>query len=169
MTVAVNVQGDGAMKPSFRGNITTHRSIHCPEVSIEKSDDNKYKRPDKLIIGLWYGLSLPIYSSGVGADFYYPYIYRHNYTANGSRIGDTSLSWSGQDGLLERYHKPYKAWIERDKRVVKADILLTNLDLHNFDLSRKVHIQGRNFFIKELSITLTPHTIEPAEVEFVEE
>lgn len=165
MVVGVDVKTDNLMVPSFDGTKTKHQYIYCPEVDMG-SDDEKPTRPDKLTIGLYQGMTTSMQHSGI--PFEYPAISRYNYNTRGVNHTATSLDWTGEFGLLNKYHKEYKAWIEKDKRTVKADVLLSSVDLRNLDLRKKCHINGRNFLIKSLSVTLTSTMIEPAEVEFWE-
>lgn len=98
----------------------------------------------------------------------YPLLSPHNVDGRGNKIGDLSLQWEGPDGLLEKYHMPFKNWVEKDKTAVSADILLSSRDLRNLDLSQKVHLRGKNFFIERLSITIQKDKLQPAQVELIE-
>ncbi|NQD71329.1 hypothetical protein HP439_11415 [Sphingobacterium shayense] len=79
-----------------------------------------------------------------------------------------NLLWEGENGLIEKYHKNYKQWIERDKLRLKGTFLLNAIDLHKLDLGDKVHVRGRNFFVDKIQITLRANTIDPAVVDMVE-
>ena len=83
-------------------------------------------------------------------------------------INNANLLWEGEHGLIEKYHKPYKDWVERDKLRLKGTFLLDAIDLHKLDLGHKVHVKGRNFFVDKVQITLRIDTIDPAVIELVE-
>src|SRR5690606_14797175 len=83
-------------------------------------------------------------------------------------VNDLTLAWEGTNGLIEKYHKDYMAWVERDKIRLKGTFLLNAIDLHKLDLGDKIHVRGRNFFVDKLQITLRTNTIDPAVIELVE-
>ena len=90
-----------------------------------------------------------------------------NYDGYGNRLGDLSLSFTADDGL-DAYHRDFRAWIEKPKKVVKCNVRLNAVDLHNLDLRDKVMINNRLYYINSITITLRPHTIEPSEAELIE-
>lgn len=98
----------------------------------------------------------------------YPFLTDHNYDHQGNRLGDTSLHWEGPDGLLEKYHSEFKAWIEKEKKTASGVFLLTPLDIKNLDLEKKKNINGKNFFVEKMSLTITLNSIEPTVVDFIE-
>lgn len=93
------------------------------------------------------------------------YPYASSYADN---VNNLSLAWEGSNGLIQKYHKQYKEWVERDKLRLKGTFLLNAIDLHKLDLGDKIHVRGRNFFVDKLQITLRANTIDPAVIEFVE-
>ena len=123
------------------------------------------KRPDNLTVALWKGMSQALVSGVPNMSMPYPYFSHCNYDAEGNKLDDVTLCLTGE--TLAR-HAAYKAWIEKDKMVVKAEVLLTPLDLHRLDLRDKFYLQGKYFFIRRLEITMTPERLEAAEVEFIE-
>lgn len=123
------------------------------------------ERPDHLTVALWKGMGRGMVSGVPNTEQTYPYLSHCNYDAEGNRLDDVTLQLTGS--TLAR-HAAYKAWIERDKMVIKADVRLTPIDLHRLDLRDKFYLRGRYFFIRRLEITLTPERLEAAEVEFIE-
>lgn len=100
--------------------------------------------------------------SSVGGVFYdYPYL---------SPYGNENLSfeWDGPNGLLEKFHNPFKAWVEKPKLKLSAQMLLNALDYHQLDITEKIHIDGRNYFIEKIQFTIRPNKIEPAQIDFVD-
>ncbi len=123
------------------------------------------ERPQNLTVALWKGMSRGLVGGVPNAEQTYPYLSHCNYDAEGNRLDDVTLQLTGS--TLAR-HAAYKAWIEKNKMVVKAELLLTPLDLHRLDLRDKFYLKGKYFFIRRLEITMTPERLEAAEAEFIE-
>lgn len=123
------------------------------------------ERPRNLTVALWKGMSRGLVSGVPNAEQTYPYLSHCNYDAEGNRLDDVTLQLTGS--TLAR-HAAYKAWIEKDKMAVKAELLLTPLDLHRLDLRDKFYLKGKYFFIRRLEITMTPERLEAVEAEFIE-
>ncbi|MEG1414828.1 MAG: hypothetical protein RSC35_06675, partial [Mucinivorans sp.] len=161
MVVATDMLNDVAMIPAFSlAGTTTHNYIYCPQIEAPSKT-----RPETLLLGTYFGRRSALMQPWFG----YPFLTSDNCDAYGFVSPyDVSLELGGERGLINAYHKRFKDWVEKDKLVLKADVLLSPLDLKNLDLKNKIHIDGRNFFIEELSVTITPRAIKPAEVTFVE-
>ena len=69
-----------------------------------------------------------------------------------SQLADADLSPAA---MFEKYHRPYAEWLGKDRVTVSADLCLTAADIHNLDLSSKVHFRGKRWLIKKLSVTLS--------------
>lgn len=82
MGVAVDVQQDAKMKPSFTGAFPNHHRVYCPQ--FEYDADSKSQRPDKLIVGLWLGIRPSITSSSSQQSFGYPLLSKYNRTPYGA-------------------------------------------------------------------------------------
>lgn len=82
--------------------------------------------------------------------------------------GPNILSWDGEFGLFETYHKNFAEWIERDKVSLSATVDLNIVDLKNLNVLEKVHIRGRNFLIKKLQYTIGLTSISPINADFLE-
>lgn len=129
-------------------------------------DEVQTKRPDNLTVGLYYGWGTEIcWNSKRLYD--YPYMSHCNYDAHGNRLGDLSLSFVTGDGL-DAYHRDFRAWVERPKRIIKCNVRLNAVDLHNLDMRKKIMIRNRLYYISTITMTLRPHAIEPSEVELIE-
>ncbi len=123
--------------------IEGHRKIRPQEVSLLYYEGNK--PIDQEISG-----SVPTYPSVTNKS-------------------DTfSLDWEGEHGLLENFHLEFKNWVEKDKLKISATILLNPIDIQKLDITDKVHVNGRNFYIEKIQITLKLNQIEPALVDFIE-
>lgn len=79
-----------------------------------------------------------------------------------------TLAWNATNGLYDKYHIDFKSWIEKNKLKLKGDFLLSYMDLHNLDISEKVHVNGRNFFIEKLQFTIYKDHISPVITELTE-
>ncbi len=149
------------LQESTADNTQGHRWYYAPQV-----DEAQTERPDDLAVGLYYGWGTEIcWNSKNLRD--YPYMSHCNYDGYGNRLGDLSLSFTADDGL-DAYHRDFRAWIEKPKKVVKCNVRLNAVDLHNLDLRDKVMINNRLYYINSITITLRPHTIEPSEAELIE-
>lgn len=81
---------------------------------------------------------------------------------------EVSFFWDGNNGLLENYHKDFKSWIEKDKIKLSGRFLLSSIDLHNLDITEKIHINGRNFFIEKINISISFNRLSLADVDLIE-
>lgn len=141
------------------------RFFYCPETEPVAGTT----RPEKLVVGLYWGPRNNIVKDRTATPVaQYPYMSHTNYDAYGNRLGGLSLQFNTPDGLMERYHKEFRSWIEMDKHVLKADVRLSAHDLQALDLRDKVWIGGVKYLIRSLSVTLKATSMGDAEVEFVE-
>lgn len=80
-----------------------------------------------------------------------------------------SLAIGGENGLYNRFHKPYAEWLAQDKECLKVDLNLTAVDIANLRLWTKVLICNMRYLIKTLEITgNTTHDILHSNAELVE-
>jgi hypothetical protein len=98
----------------------------------------------------------------------YPLLTAINYDHLGNRLGDHSLAWEGDDGLINRHHKEFKLYIEKPKLKVSSEIDLTPADIKNLNLAKRKHIQGRDFFIEKLTLKFTKYQMLPTQGDFIE-
>ena len=89
------------------------------------------------------------------------------YAPDGTKIPEANLAlkWDGQYGLYENFWKEYAEWHATRRRMVTRYIMLTAADLASLKMYRKVRIDGVNFFIKSISVTIKTNGIMPAKVE----
>jgi len=131
---------------------------YVPEMGV-----NRESRPVTTSVMFYHGLK-----STFTAGDEYPFLTSHNYDHFGNRLGDISLSFNGPDGLIAKYHTVFKAWVEKKKIKASGTFLLSALDLKELDLSKRKNIQGKNFFIDKINITIRKHIIDPAQIDFIE-
>lgn len=125
--------------------------------------DNRMVRSDLSNVLIYQGLT----NTFTPGD-QYPLLSAYNVDAFGNKMGDLTLNWEGDNGLLNRFHAEFKDWIQSDKIRASGTFLLSALDLKKLDLSKKLDVQGKKFFIEKISVYLTHSTIEPAEVDLIE-
>lgn len=161
-TVVENYVGDSLYYvPIFKDGKTNHIRYYCPEIEI---DTNSPKRGKDILFGLYHGMQLTP-ATNAGGKFLYPMISHTNVLPDGSINGELSLM---ESDLIEKFHKPFKKWVEKDKRVVKCDVLLSPTEVRYLDLREKVHFLGRDFFINTINIPIIIDDILPCEVELIE-
>ena len=68
--------------------------------------------------------------------------------------GKTAIISLTPDFLYNRFHKSYAVWLAKDRQLLTCDVNLSEFDLLNFRMYRKVRIHGRDFLVKKLSVTL---------------
>lgn len=134
-----------------------------PMRGVDSKNPVNVTRGEKVFIMFWRGM-LDTFK----APDKYPCITPYNYDHFGNRLGNISLSWDGQDGLINNFHLPFKNWIEMDKLRCRGSFLLTPLDIKNLDLMKKKHINGRLFFIEKLNLTIKKNSISPALADLIE-
>lgn len=98
----------------------------------------------------------------------YPLLSPYDHAPDGTPIGDISLAWQGENGLLANFHAPFRQWVERDKVKVNGAFLLSPQDIHNLDITEKVHLHGRNFYIERIQLTIRHNRIDPAVIDLIE-
>lgn len=130
-------------------------SFEAPCIDI----DDRAKRPDNISL-LFYKGFRPIRNDPTKT---FPYL-----SIYPSADRPENLLWEGPHGLIETYHKDFKGWVEREKVRISAPTQLNVLDLHNLDISKKKHINGRNFFIDKIQITVRHNQIDLAQVDYIE-
>lgn len=63
---------------------------------------------------------------------------------------------------------PFKSWIEKDKIKFSGSFLLSAIDIRDMDITEKVHVDGRNFFIEKLQFTIYNDHISPVMTDLIE-
>lgn len=132
--------------------------VFCPQLDLSDLGSDQMPR-----IMLWHG----IVDAG-GIEF--PTLTPYNFSAMAENcfLSALSLQWTGVMGLLNQFHKEFKAWVEKPKKELKDAMRLDAREIADIDYKRKHYIAGRDFLIKSYSVTLTPTKIEPAELVFIE-
>jgi len=98
----------------------------------------------------------------------YPLLSATNMNANGVQVGDLSLAWEGENGLINKFHKEFKDWVEKDKVGAYGEFNLSAKDLKMLDFSKKKHIKGRNFYFEKIQVVIELKRIQPAQIDLIE-
>lgn len=81
---------------------------------------------------------------------------------------EVPLVWEGQNGLLEKHHKAFMNWIQKDKLKLQGSFLLKIIQLHQLDITEKINVNGCNFFIEKLQFTINSNSISPVDAHLIE-
>lgn len=142
------------------------RAVDQPDIEgwhVPIWEGERKERPTESYIMFYRGMKQTFH-----AGTSYPYITPYNIDASGEKIGELSLSWEGNHGLIHKFHEEYKEWTEKSKVRFTTPLLLSPIDFQNLDLSKKKYINGRNFFIEKIQVTIRHNRIDPAMVDFLE-
>lgn len=142
--------------------------VRHPWFVPEFSGDRR-KRDFAPMIGFvrgWYNVSTK--QLGAGYAGHYPLMTPYAFDQNGNRVGDYSLAWEGEDGLIEQFHSEFKAYIERPKKALTGYFNLSAIDLRNLDYKKKVHIRGRNFYLQKIEAAIAKHRVSLCRCELIE-
>lgn len=77
-----------------------------------------------------------------------------------ARIWNYSLQWRGDYGLFNVWWKPWTDMLI-NSRQVECMLQLSEMDLRHLQIWRKALINGTSYFIKSLTVTVTPSGIRP--------
>jgi hypothetical protein len=86
----------------------------------------------------------------------------------GSQLGELSLAWEGENGLIKQYHQEFKDWIEKEKVAASGEFIFSAVDLKMLDFTKKKHILGRNFYFEKIQVVIEFDRIQPAQVDLIE-
>jgi len=98
----------------------------------------------------------------------YPLLTPYAYDPAGNKVGEYSLAWEGNDGLINKFHTGFKTWVEKDKQILKGTFRLTAIDLKNIDPMTKITCNGKMFYYKKVEVTITKNKISLADVTLIE-
>lgn len=97
-----------------------------------------------------------------------PILTSHAYDCRGRKVAPFSLEPYGPDGILKTFYSSYKKWVERTKKRITGDFLLSDLDLANLDLSKKYSVNNVNFFVEKIEVDIAHDRILPARCSLIE-
>jgi hypothetical protein len=70
--------------------------------------------------------------------------------------------------LIENYHKEFKAWIESDRLTMYGLFIFSPNRIRELDLSKKVNVRNKLWWVKKMVIPMTKKRIEPAQVDLID-
>lgn len=99
---------------------------------------------------------------------HYPLLSPFNKDLSGAQCGNYSLQWDSVNGLIETWHKEFKAYIEKDRKILEGYFRLNELDLKNLDWKKKIYIRGKKFFLTKIEVTIKKRKISLAKCALIE-
>ena len=72
------------------------------------------------------------------------------------------MKLGGSSGIFKRVHQKWEKWILDDRRNVEFKKQLTFLDIRDLDFSAKYEINGTNYLLNTVSVSITKMDIKPA-------
>ncbi|MFA6261098.1 MAG: hypothetical protein WC760_06500 [Bacteroidia bacterium] len=89
----------------------------------------------------------------------YPFASYHNYNYQGDKIGNYSLAWNAEDGLINVFWKDWAEFIENSSPI-DADLVLTVIDIMEFDIINKIMLKNQEFLISQLEVEFVDENIK---------
>lgn len=84
------------------------------------------------------------------------------------QTNNLSIAINGENGLYEKFHKEFADWYIEKKDIIKAEFILSPIDVANLQLWRKIMIQNRLYFIKSMEISISDYSdVIVATAEFI--
>lgn len=96
----------------------------------------------------------------------YPFGTSDNYDWAANRIGEYSLMWQGEDGLVNRFWKEWITFAQATRRV-RRRVNLGLGDLLGLDLKVRKRIDGVDYFVEKMTVQISMTGIEPADITFL--
>jgi hypothetical protein len=76
--------------------------------------------------------------------------------------GNFSLRYTGSNGLFNLLWKDWVDWIMNTRKSVKIEKQMNFIELKNMDFTKRYRMNGINYLVSEISVTLTKSLIKPA-------
>jgi hypothetical protein len=76
--------------------------------------------------------------------------------------GIFSLRYTGSNGLFTLLWKDWVDWIMNTRKSVKIEKQMNFIELKNMDFTKRYRMNGNNYLVSEISVTLTKSLIKPA-------
>lgn len=92
----------------------------------------------------------------------YPLASSGCYDVYGNKVGNYSLSWDGDDGLIEKFWKEFVLWSLTTKFPVEYKKKMNDRELHQLNYSEKYRIEGIDYLINSINVTLLKNQIKEA-------
>jgi hypothetical protein len=75
-----------------------------------------------------------------------------------------SLRYTGGNGLFNLYWKDWVNWIMDDRKSVKIEKQMDFIELKSIDFTKRYRINGINYLISEITVTLNKSSIKSAQL-----
>ena len=75
-----------------------------------------------------------------------------------------SLRYPGPNGLFNLYWKDWVNWIMDDRKSVKIEKQMDFIELKNLDFTKRYRINGINYLVSEIAVTLNKSSIKSAQL-----
>ena len=76
--------------------------------------------------------------------------------------GNFSLRYTGSNGLFNLYWKDWVDWIMNTRKSVKIEKQMDFIELKNMDFTKRYRMNGINYLVSEISVTLNKASIKSA-------
>lgn len=96
----------------------------------------------------------PIYVDSTDDSMLYPFATMDNYGPDGTRFGDYTLKYHGDDGLYEKLHKEWLAF-KNNAKPFRIPVLLHESELLKLALFKKIQIGPSQFLIGKIAANVT--------------
>ena len=115
----------------------------------------KSKWPIRLLF--YRGMQPGEYQAGsdpnVLTSFNYPLAHYHNYNYAGTKVGNYSLAFGGEDGVINKFLKEWIEFVEQGDPITFS-VKITEQQLRNLDVLKKKRIHNQLFLIDEVEVTI---------------
>jgi hypothetical protein len=75
-----------------------------------------------------------------------------------------SLRYPGSNGLFNLYWKDWVGWMMNDRKSVKIEKQMDFIELKSIDFTKRYRINGINYLISEVAVTLNKSSIKSAQL-----
>ena len=75
-----------------------------------------------------------------------------------------SLRYPGANGLFSLYWKDWADWIIGSRKSVKIEKQMDFIELKDLDFTKRYRVNGINYLVSEVSVTLTRSSIKSAQI-----
>jgi hypothetical protein len=108
--------------------------------------DNQKVTPRLFWVGMTGGYGIPVELRGLAYD------------------GNFALRYTSANGLFNLYWKDWVNWQMNDRKSVKIEKQIDFIELKNLDFTKRYRINGINYLISEIAVTLNKSSIKSAQL-----
>jgi hypothetical protein len=78
--------------------------------------------------------------------------------------GNLSLRYTGSQGIFNLFWKDWVDWIMKTRKAVKIEKQMGFIELKDIDFTKRYRMNGINYLISEISVTLNKSSIKSAQL-----